>query len=75
MIWVTVSLQLKRKDQKFDARDLQRAVKPPKQLRMIEAETLAGEQDLIGACYGDADFGSEEVMKELLSRLQGTGRG
>lgn len=69
------SLQLKRKDQKFDARDLQRAVKPPKQLRMIEAETLAGEQDLIGACYGDADFGSEEVMKELLSRLQGTGRG
>lgn len=69
------SLQMKRKGEKFEAKDLQRAIKPPKQLRMIEAETLAGEQDLIGACYGDADFGSEEVMNELFARLKGTGRG
>lgn len=69
------SLQMLRRGEKFEAKDLQRAVKPPKQLRMIEAETLAGEQDLIGACYGDADFGSEEVMNELFSRLQGARRG
>lgn len=69
------SLQMKRKGERFEAKDLQRAVKPPKQLRMIEAETLAGEQDLVGACYGDADLGSEEVMQELFARLKGTGRG
>ena len=69
------SLQMRQKGEKFDVKDLQRAIKPPKQLRMIEAETLAGEQDLIGACYGDADFGSEEVMKELFAKLKGTFRG
>lgn len=69
------SLQMKRKGEKFEAKDMQRAIKPPKQRRMIEAETLGGEQDLIGACYGDADFGSEEVMNELFARLKGTGRG
>ncbi|MEO6277369.1 ATP-binding protein [Roseateles sp.] len=69
------SLQMKRKGEKFEAKDLQRAVKPPKQLQKIEAETLAGEQDLIGACYGEADFGSEEVMTALFTRLKGAGRG
>ena len=69
------SLQMKRKGEKFEPKDLQRAMKPPKQLRIIDAETLAGEQELDGACYGDADFGSEEIMKELFARLKGAGRG
>lgn len=68
-------LQMKRKGQKLLKSDFDRAVKPPKQLRVIEAETLAGEQELEGACYGEADFGSEEETQAFFDKVIGVGRG
>lgn len=64
-------LQMKRKDEAFRAKDLQRAVKPPKQLAKIEKETAEGEEELAGACYGEADFGGAEEMKSFFERLTG----
>lgn len=68
-------LQMDQKGEKFDATDMKRAAKPPKQLRVMEAETVAGEQELQGACYGDADFGSDEVTQALFAKLMGANRG
>jgi hypothetical protein len=64
-------LQMKRKGEKLSSTDWRRAIKAPKQLRVIEAETLAGEQELEGACYGDADFGSEEETAAFFAKVMG----
>lgn len=64
-------LQMKRKGEAFNAKDLLRAVKPPKQLAKIEKETAEGEVELAGACYGEADFGGAEEMKRFFERLTG----
>jgi len=53
--------------------DLASALKPPKQLRQIESEILRGEQEIDGACYGDAARIYEEEMKKLFAKLKGTG--
>lgn len=63
------SLQMKRPGEAFNPSDLQRAFKAQRLLREIEAETVAGEAELMGACYGDADFGDEHALKELYAAL------
>jgi len=68
------SLQMKRGG-KLEVSDLACALKPPKQLRQIETEILLGEQDIAGACYGDAASESEVALKELFAKLKGPGRG
>lgn len=68
-------LQMMRTGETFDARDLVRAMKPPKQLAKIEQETAAGEADLSGASYGEADFGSDDEVKQLFERLTGKAHG
>lgn len=55
----------------LQASDLANAIKPPKQLRQIETEILMGEQELAGACYGDAASGSEAAFKQLFAKLTG----
>jgi len=64
-------LQMQRKGEVFNAKDMLRAVKPPKQLAKIEKETAEGEADLAGAYYGEADFGGIEEMKHFFERLTG----
>lgn len=64
-------LQMQQKGEAFLAKDLLRAVKPPRQLAKIERETAEGEADLAGACYGEADFGGAEEMKRFFERLTG----
>lgn len=64
-------LQMQQKGEAFLAKDLLRAVKPPKQLAKIERETAEGEEELAGACYGEADFGGAEEMKRFFERLTG----
>ena len=66
-------LQMQREGEALQATDVLRAIKPPKQLAMIERETAAGEAELAGACYGEADFGSKEVLQDLLERVMGRG--
>lgn len=63
------SLQMSRKNESFHPDDLQRAFKAQKLLREIESETVAGEAELAGACYGEADLGDALVMKELFAQL------
>lgn len=62
-------LQTKRKREQFSAKDALRAFKASKTLNQIEREILDGEEELDGACYGDADFGTEEEQKEWLEKL------
>lgn len=64
-------LQMKTAGEAFNAKDLLRAVKPPKQLAKIEKETAAGEEELAGACYGEADLGGVEEVKSFFERLTG----
>jgi hypothetical protein len=64
---------MQREGEVLQASDVLRAIKPPKQLAMIERETAAGEAELAGACYGEADFGSKEVLQDLLERVMGRG--
>lgn len=64
-------LQMRRKGETFRAKDMLRAMKPPKQLAKIEKETAEGEEELAGACYGEADFGGAEAMKSFFERLTG----
>lgn len=66
-------LQMRREGEALQASDVLRAIKPPKQLAIIERETSAGEAELAGACYGEADFGSKEVLQDLLERVMGRG--
>lgn len=63
------SLQMSRKGEALLETDLQRAFKPPKQLRKIENETVQGEEELEGACYGEADFGDATAVAQLFARL------
>lgn len=65
------SLQMSRKGEALRETDLQRAFKPPKQLRKIENETIQGEEELEGACYGEADFGDATAVAQLFARLTG----
>ena len=48
-----------------------RAVKPPKQLAKIEKETAEAEEELAGACYGEADFSGAEEVKTFFERSTG----
>ena len=50
------SLQMGHKRERVRKLDVQRAFKPPKMLNQIEAEMVAGEESLRGACYGEADL-------------------
>lgn len=64
------TLQMRRKRERFNAKDMLRAFKPSKVLNQIEREIVEGEEDLDGACYGDADFGTTEEQAKWLALLR-----
>jgi energy-coupling factor transporter ATP-binding protein EcfA2 len=59
------SLQMRSKGEKFSSSFLKKAVKAKKALQIIENETLAGEEDLVGACYGESLFEDQAQSAKL----------
>jgi hypothetical protein len=59
------SLQMQAKGEKFSSSFLKKSVKSKKALKVIENETLTGEEDLIGACYGESLFEDAAQVAKL----------
>ncbi len=65
-----LSLQLSNKNEKITVAMLKKFTKAPNSLTKIERETIAGEQELQGACYGDSTLGTDAEIKALFERIQ-----
>ena len=64
------SLQMGHKRERVRMLDAQRAFKPPKMLNQIEAEMVAGEESLKGACYGEADLSDPDSVALWTPRVE-----
>lgn len=64
------SLQMGHKRERVRKLDAERAFKPPKMLNQIEAEMVAGEEALKGACYGEADLSDPDSVALWSPRVE-----
>jgi hypothetical protein len=71
MLLRLLSLQMASKGEKVTLPMLRKFSKAPRSLRKIEEETTVGEETLRDACYGDSLFGTDDVLKSLMKRIQG----
>lgn len=70
MLLRLASLQLSTQKETLTAKALRKAFKAPRAIEKIRHETVAGEELLKGACYGDTEFESEAAFDVIFQKLK-----
>jgi hypothetical protein len=64
------SLQMSAPNESLTKRAVKKAFKAPRAIAKIRQETVAGEERLKGACYGDNEFESDEALQAVFDKLK-----